>query len=326
MKEARFIVLNRDRWKEMERLQQTDAEELAARFVELSDDLAYARTFYPGSETERYLNRLVAVYQSNIASAPVHRFSWLSFWKREFPLLLARERRTLGFVFVFFMLCVLIGIFSAAREESFVRLILGDAYVNMTVDNITAGKPMRVYDSSDEWTMFFEITINNIKVSFSAFALGILFSAGSLYILFVNGVMLGAFQCFFYKYNLLLHSSLSVWAHGTFEITSILIAGAAGVIMGNSFLFPGTYPRLYSFRQGALSGVKIIMGLIPFFILAGLIESFVTRHADAHPVLGGIVIGCSLAGVIGYFILYPYRLSHRFANTVKTGNEWKRLI
>lgn len=315
MKEARFIARNRDKWKEMENWQKFDSDRLAANFIELSDDLAYARTFYPGSEIERYLNHLMAGYHTNINSRPPQKSSLLSFWTRDFPLLIARDYKTLLFAFCFFLLSAVIGVFSAAHEESFVRLILGDAYVNMTLDNITSGKPMGVYSSMDEWTMFFHITTNNIRVSFIAFAFGLIFSAGTLWILFSNGIMLGAFQFFFYKYGLLLHSALSVWAHGTFEITSIIIAGAAGLIMGNSFLFPGTYPRLYSFRRGALEGVKIVAGLVPFFIIAGVIESFVTRYADSHPLVGGVVIALSIAGVIGYFVIYPYRVKSKYGRT-----------
>ena len=66
MKEARFISRNKDKWKNMENGQQPDAEHLAANFIELSDDLAYARTFYPGSEVERYLNQLIAGYQTDM--------------------------------------------------------------------------------------------------------------------------------------------------------------------------------------------------------------------------------------------------------------------
>ena len=66
MKEARFISRNKDKWKNMENGQQLDAEHLAANFIELSDDLAYARTFYPGSEVERYLNQLIAGYHRNL--------------------------------------------------------------------------------------------------------------------------------------------------------------------------------------------------------------------------------------------------------------------
>ena len=79
-------------------------------------------------------------------------------------------------------------------------------------------------------------------------------------------------------------------------------------MMGNSFLFPGTYKRSYSFRNGALRGIKIVTGLIPFFIIAGWIESFITRYADTYPVVGAVAIILSLGGAIGYFVVYPYYL------------------
>ena len=104
MKEARFISRNKDKWKNMENGQQPDAEHLAANFIELSDDLAYARTFYPGSEVERYLNQLIAGYQTDINSRPVRKNKpiWY-FWKQELPLLLASEYKTLLFAFFFFV-------------------------------------------------------------------------------------------------------------------------------------------------------------------------------------------------------------------------------
>lgn len=312
MKEAKFISANKEKWLKMEQARQLDADRLAANFVELSDDLAYARTFYPGSDVEKYLNGLVAGYLTDInIGRPARRKGWWTFWRTDFPLLLFDKRKTLGFAVVFFLLSVLVGVFSAAHEESFVRLILGDSYVNMTLDNIEAGKPMGVYDGEDAWEMFFLITFNNIRVAFIAFAWGLFFSAGTLGVLFRNGLMIGTFQYFFYQKGLLLHSVLSVWAHGTFEITSIVIAGGAGLILGNSFLFPGTYPRLQSFRTGAMQGVKILVGLIPFFVLAGWIESFITRYADARPVIGAIVMAVSVAGVIGYFVIYPRYLARK---------------
>ncbi len=318
MKEARFIFLNKKKWKEMEQGQQFDSERLAANFIELSDDLAYARTFYPGSDTERYLNRVIAGYLTHINQGSRQRKnSLLTFWQRDLPLLFASEYKTLWFAFVFFCFAALIGAFSAAHDVSFIRLILGDAYVDMTLRNIASGKPMGVYASGSEWDMFFAITTNNIRVAFIAFVFGLLFSVGSLWILFTNGIMLGAFQYFFFQHGLLLHSSMSVWAHGTFEITSIILAGAAGIVMGNGFLFPGTFTRLYAFRAGALKGIKIIVGLIPFFIIAGWIESFITRYADSHPLVGAVFIGVSLIGVVGYFVFYPYWVTLKYCSDGK---------
>ena len=110
---------------------------------------------------------------------------------------------------------------------------------------------MAVYNGSPEASMFLGITINNIKVSFLCFAAGILTSFGTGLILLQNGIMLGSFQMFFYQHDLLWESALAVWLHGTLEIWAIIVAGAAGLALGNSWLFPGTYSRLESFRRGA---------------------------------------------------------------------------
>ena len=309
MREARFVNQNKEKWSRMERISGLDADTLAENYVALADDLSYARTFFPGSDAERYLNGLMAAYQINIYGQDRReRRTLLGFWTREFPALLWERRRTLLFAAVFFAFAVAVGAFSASRDTDFTRLILGDAYVDMTLDNIEKGTPMGVYAGEGAMEMFLAITVNNVKVAFVAFALGLLFSAGSLWVLFSNGVMLGAFQYFFYEHGALFHSMLSVWAHGTFEITSIVIAGGAGLVMGNGLLFPGTYRRGDSFRRGAMDGVKIVAGLVPFFIIAGWIEGFVTRYADAMSVVGAATIVLSLAGVVTYFVLYPYYL------------------
>lgn len=310
MKESRFVSLNKAKWEKMEHLGRLDTDTLASNYVILSDDLSYARTFFPGSDVVKYLNQLISVYQVNIygKGQEEEKGGVMSFWTREFPLLLYRERRTLLFAMIFFLFSAMIGVFSTAHDDMFVRSILGNEYVERTIRNIENGTPMGIYASGNEWDMFVMITTNNIKVSFVAFVFGVLCSAGTLWILFSNGLMIGAFQYFFFQHGLLLHSVMSVWAHGTFEITSIVIAGGAGLVMGNSFLFPGTYGRMYSFKEGALRGIKIVTGLIPFFVIAGWIESFITRYADAAPIVGAVTILLSLGGVIGYFVVYPYYL------------------
>lgn len=309
MREARFVNLNKEKWSRMERMDHLDADTLAENYVALADDLSYARTFFPGSEVERYLNGLAGAYQTNIYGRDRReRRGALSFWTREFPELLWEKRRTLLFALVFFVFSVAVGAVSASRDATFMRLILGDEYVDMTLENIERGTPMGVYAQGTPAQMFWMITANNVKVAFIAFVFGLLFSAGALWVLFTNGVMLGAFQYFFYEHGLLLHSALSVWAHGTFEITSIVVAGGAGLVMGNGLLFPGTYRRGESFRRSAMQGVKIVAGLVPFFVVAGWIEGFVTRHADTVPVVGAATIVLSLAGVASYFVLYPYYL------------------
>jgi uncharacterized membrane protein SpoIIM required for sporulation len=207
-----------------------------------------------------------------------------------------------------FTVAALVGAVSAAYDDTFARLILGDGYVDMTLANVEKGDPLAVYGNEDEINMFFMITINNIRVSFITFVMGVFFSIGTGYFLVYNGIMVGVFQYFCYQHGFLETSLLTVWLHGTLEISSIIIAGCAGMVMGNSLIFPKTYTRLASFKKGAKQGLKIIIGLVPLFIMAGFIESFLTRkHLTLFPSL--MIIIPSALFIIGYFVVYPIQLN-----------------
>ena len=210
---------------------------------------------------------------------------------------------------------MLIGVISAANDPNFVRLILGNGYVDMTLDNIANGEPMAVYNVSDEVPMFLGITLNNVMVSFNCFAMGLLTSFGTGYMLLRNGIMIGAFQTFFYQHDLLWESGLAIWLHGTLEIWAIIVAGAAGLALGNGWLFPGTYSRLESFRRGAKKGVKIVIGTVPVFVMAGFIEGFVTRHTELPDLLRLGFILLSLSFIIFYYIYLPNRKKHGITET-----------
>jgi uncharacterized membrane protein SpoIIM required for sporulation len=309
MKEAAFIKHNSERWKSIENSSNHDPDQLTEHFIALTDDLSYARTFYPDSKLVGYLNGLTSrIHQQLYKNKKEDLGRIMTFWKYELPLLLFQTRQNLLISFLFFLSACAIGSLSAAHDDTFVRLILGDEYVNKTLENISKGDPLAIYKSADSATMFLQITFNNIKVSFMAFVMGIVFSAGTLYILLQNGIMLGSFQYFFYEKNLLLDSVLKIWIHGTLEISAIVIAGAAGLSVGNSILFPKTYSRLDSFRNGVKNGLKIVIGLLPIFIAAGFLESFVTRQT--LPTWASIsIITLSASFVIWYFIIYPRRIN-----------------
>jgi uncharacterized membrane protein SpoIIM required for sporulation len=134
---------------------------------------------------------------------------------------------------------------------------------------------------------------------------------GTLYYLMSNGLMLGVFEHMFFKHGLGMQSILVVFIHGTLEISALVIAGAAGIVLGNSILFPKTYTRIQSIRRGAKDGVKIMVGLIPVFIVAAFFEGFVTRYTQMPLVLSLLILGASLAFVIFYYILYPIRLQKK---------------
>ena len=321
MREAAFVKQNEKKWETFELLlaqpRKADPDTLADYFIQLTDDLSYAQTHYPRSNILIYLNNLAAkVHQAIYRNKKEDRNRFVTFWKDELPALFYRARRPLLYAFMIFTLSMLIGAVSAAHDDTFVRLILGDSYVNMTLDNIERGDPMGVYKSRGSSDMFFAITFNNIRVSFMAFAMGLFISLGTGFILFYNGVMVGAFQYFFYQKGLLLTSFLSIWIHGTLEISAIIIAGAAGLVMGNSILFPGTYTRLESFRQGSRKGLKMVIGLVPIFIMAGFLESFVTRLTEWPAVIKLAIIGLSAFIIVYYFILYPIK-HHRHGTSPK---------
>jgi uncharacterized membrane protein SpoIIM required for sporulation len=317
MTETAFVKSRREVWQNFERMllspKQASPDALADSFIQLTDDLAYARTFFPNSKITQYLNALTAkAHQSIYRNRKERRERLIEFWRIELPLAVFSTRRSILYSFIIFAIAAFIGALSTAGDDSFVRLILGDVYVNMTLANIQKGDPMAVYKSARELPMFLGITLNNIFVSFYAFVLGMLCSFGTAYVLLYNGIMLGTFQYFFYQHGLLLKSALVIWIHGTLEISAIVLAGGAGLTIGNSILFPQSFTRLDSFLRGAKCGIKVIFGLIPIFIAAGFLESFVTRHTDMPLFLSLLIIFSSLAFVIWYFVIYPIYLSKKY--------------
>ncbi len=321
MKEVTFIRQNIEKWRSAElvvdAVGETEATQLADTYIDVTSDLAFAQTHYPESKITRYLNNLASALHNEIYRSQRYRWSRLvTFWTDEVPRTMWEARRELLTSFIIFLTSALVGMLSQLFDPEFCRIILGDNYVDMTLQNIANGEPMAVYNGDPESDMFSMITLNNVKVSFVTFVLGVFTSIGTGFILFQNGVMLGSFQTFFAQHGLLWQSALAVWLHGTLEISAIIVAGAAGIAMGNGWLFPGTYPRLVSFRRGARRGLRIVVGAVPLFVVAGFIEGFFTRHTEWPDLLRLSIILCSLAFVIYYYIVLPKKKNHELRETI----------
>lgn len=123
--------------------------------------------------------------------------------------------------------------------------------------------------------------------------------------------MLGSFEYYFFSKGLGLQSIPVIFLHGTLEISAIVIAGCSGLVLGSSLLFPKTYSRWHSLVKGGRDGMKIVFGLIPVFIAAAFLESFVTRHTTMPLVISYIVLLLSLTFMVWYFIIYPIQLNKR---------------
>ena len=315
MREVLFVKQNSKKWEKYEKLKTQDPDELALQFITITDDLAYAKTFYPKSKVTAYLNGLASKFHQSIyKNKKENKNRFFLFWKYELPLLFKKYEKLLLYSFIFFLIFCIIGALSAKYDDTFVRLIMGDGYVNMTNDNISKGDPFGVYKKEGQFFMFFSIAMNNIFVSFYTFVLGFFVSVGTVFSLLKNGIMLGSFQYYFFSHGLGLQSILVVWIHGTLEISAIVIAGTAGLVLGNSILFPKTYKRIESLKRGAKDGMKIVIGLVPIFVVAAFLESFITRHTEMPQWLSISILLSSFIFILWYVVLYPNLIT----NSTKT--------
>ncbi len=322
MREASFVKRNKKKWVLFENVldqkKQISPDKLSDLYIEITDDLSYAKTFYPKSNTEFYLNSVASkAHQKIYKTKKESKNRLIAFFKLEFPKEFIHHHKQLMIAFSTFLFFAIIGAYSVSSDGEFVRLILGDSYVNMTLENIDTGDPMAVYKQMGEGNMFVLITLNNIKVALTAFVYGMFFSVGTLFIMMQNGIMLGSFLFFFYDKGLLWESSRTIWIHGTIEISVIIIAGCAGLVLGNGLLFPGTYTRLESFKKSFKAGLKIMISTIPFFIVAGFLEGFVTRQTEMPDWLAIFVIVSSLGAILYYYIFYPIYLNKLHRNGPK---------
>lgn len=322
MRETGFIEQNKEKWEEFEKVlkeKERDPDSLSNLFIQITDDLSYARTFYPNRSVRVYLNHLAQQIFSNIYKRKrSKRGAFADFWRDHMPQVMLATQRELLISFLIFAIAVGVGMLSSAYDPAFLEVVLGEQYVEMTKENIESGDPMAVYKKSKQFDMFLRITWNNVLVAFFTFILGALFSVGTVYILISNGIMLGAFQYFFIARGLFWESFLTIWVHGTLEISAIIIAGAAGLAMGRGLIFPGTYTRLQSFQVSASKGAKIMLSIVPIFITAGFLEGFVTRYTEVPDFLRGFLIAACLFFILGYFVFYPMiKARNGFANPIQ---------
>ncbi len=311
MREGQFIKQNLERWEEYQQPTE-DPDEVAKRFTYLVDDLSYAKTFYTNGNTARYINGIAAnIYLSIYRNKKEKRHRFITFWTTELPLVIRKHHKLLLFTFIFFVAFALLGVFSAYNDQTFVRAVLGDGYVDMTERNIANGDPFGVYKNENDLSMFVQIAFNNIKVAFLCYTMGLTAGVGTLYFLFQNGLMVGVFEFMFFHHGLGFQSVLVIFIHGTLELSAIVIAGCSGLVLGTSLLFPGTYTRMQSLGNAAKDSIKIIISLVPIFIVAAFFEGFVTRHTGMPLWLSLTILLSSAGFIVWYFIIFPIRVSKR---------------
>jgi uncharacterized membrane protein SpoIIM required for sporulation len=310
MRETSFINQNKDKWKEFEKLTnktKKDPDELSRYFVEITDDLSYARTFYPNRSVRIYINGIARKAFQSIYKNKKHHIGKkiINFWLNELPRALYEARIELYISTAIFLISVFIGCVSSHYDKDFASYFLGEDYIRMTEENIAKGNPMGVYKQDNTFDMFFRIATNNLRIDFLMFVMGALLSIGTIMFVIYNGVMVGTFQYFFYAKGLLIASALTIWLHGTLELGMMVIVAAAGITLGRGLLFPGSYKRIHAFQLSALRGIKIFLSVLPFTFFAAIVETWITRHDEVSSVIKLSLILVSLAFVVGYFYILP---------------------
>lgn len=313
LREVSFIKQNKDKWLEFENYlyhgHVAGPERLSDLFVQLNNDLAYAQTYYPKSKVNVYLNALTSNAYLKVVKPKTTYGSIVAFWQTEVPLIAYTYRKYIYFTFLVFLALFGIGILSSLYDESFIRSILGDSYVDTTMENIAKGDPAAVYTNATslgDLGSFLGITINNIRVGLLLYITGIFLGIGTLKILLSNTIMLGSFLAMFYKAGVLAKSMSAIWIHGAMEIFGMVIEASAGLLLGLGWLFPGNLTRKQAFLVTGKSSLMLVISTIPFTIAAGLLEGFVTQLYNEMPYWLALIIIFSTLGFISfYYLVYP---------------------
>lgn len=326
MREPVFIKQNIHRWRDYQkRLEDPSSEApdtLAQMYTELTSDLAFSRTHFPDSTVTSMLNSMTLKLHNEIYSGRQEKWSRLwTFWTDEVPLAIYDNRKAMLSALAVFLFFLSVGIVSLFNDDGFARAILGNEYVDMTIENIKNGKPTDVYSQGPEAESFFGIMMNNLNVDVLSVTLGIFTPFATAIIVMSNAIMVGTFIFFFFQYGVFGDALLAIMQHGTLEISTIVLSGGAGFVMGSGWLFPGTYSRIRAFRRKAKQSLKIALSIFPVTIVAAFIEGYLTRHTEFPLPFRVLVIALSAAFIVYYFVVLPYIKGHRLHLKSTAGDE-----
>ncbi len=202
-----------------------------------------------------------------------------AFLARGFPQVVRGCSGEIGLAATLALAGLAIGAALAATRPGFERFVLGPEMIDtidrgeMWTHSMVAVKPLA---SSG-------IMTNNLVVAFATYATGVLAGVGTVYLLLLNGVLIGVIGMACYRGGM----SLSLWSfvapHGALEVPALVIAGGAGLALARGVLFPGTLPRRDAMARAGARSVRLILGVVPLLVIAGVIEGFVSPTPLAPP-------------------------------------------
>ncbi|AEI66555.1 stage II sporulation protein M [Corallococcus macrosporus] len=266
-----------------------------------SADLAHAQTFYAGTDAHRFLNQLCGQAYASIYQPPRERWPALRhFFRREFPATLRRERGFVGASAALFFLGILLGALVVLWEPRGAELLVPSGvrhYVaqgRMWTDDLLSVAPPNSVASG--------IATNNLTVTIATFALGLTFGLGTLFILVNNGVHIGAITALCAREGMLGGMLDFIAAHGPVELSIIIIAGGAGLMVGQALIDPGELPRGQALAVRGREAVKLVLGCAPFLALIGVVEGYVSP-GDLFPTWVKAALGLALGALFWGYLL-----------------------
>lgn len=310
-----FIKQYRENWNELEKLISTlpkrknklspkDIYKFNTLYKKASQHLSYSQTYFPNEEITVYLNGLVSQAHNLLYKDQTSSFKQIKhFFGTKFIGLLLFQWKFIIAAMILFCLGAFGSFLSVMDDPLHIHSILPEN-IAKGVDPQQIGGNGEAIDSP---FMSAAIMTNNIQVAILAFASGVTFGLLTIYVLIYNGIIVGALAGLFWHSG----NTYEFWAfivpHGMVELTAIFIAGGAGLLMGYKLFVPGNYSRIYQLKQQAKHSVQLLLGTIPLFIIAGLIEGYITIASislEAKYIVAFLtVIGMVVYMIIGNFFL-----------------------
>jgi uncharacterized RDD family membrane protein YckC/uncharacterized membrane protein SpoIIM required for sporulation len=312
---TRFAADKRPRWDEFEQLADRAARkgldtfasaelpEFAARYREVAADLARARTYGADGETLARLERLVAAGHNALYRD--ERGTWRRLWlalARECPAAILQARGYVLVAFLTFAVPAAAGFTLMRQQPALAAELLPDVMLRRAEAGATReaqGRGFVEIGREDRPLMASGIITNNVRVAIACFAGGIFLGVGSLVLLAVNGLSIGASAGHFANLGLLGYLLEFILGHGLLELFAIWVAGAAGFLLGRSVVAPGDLSRADALVLSGRTAIRMLGGTALFLLVAGLIEGFVSAGSWGF----GIRLTASLAS-LGFLVLY----------------------
>jgi uncharacterized membrane protein SpoIIM required for sporulation len=282
-----FVKRHREEWKQLEEYtvylqkkgRKVTGEDISAfqrLYQRAAQHLSYSQTYFPGEEVTGYLNGLVSkshnlLYKDQVTSFQQMRY----FFSTKFVGLLLEQWKFIVVAMLLFMFGLLAAFLAVVDDPLHFYAVMPDEMAG-GVDPERLGEGLDAIDSS---LISAQIMTNNIQVAILAFASGITLGLGTVFILVYNGLIVGGLAAVYWHAGMTYDFWAFIVPHGMVELAAIFIAGGAGLLMGYKLFVPGKYTRGYQLKENAKRSVQLFLGTIPLFIIAGVIEGFITPAA-----------------------------------------------